>query len=282
MDESIDVDSVLAGIESPSSGIPMSADPVSSEPPPQEAKATPQEFEINWNGKQIKAPLDKMTKWAGQGYDYAQRMEALKAQQAEFENTRQQFEPKLQRYSEVDEFASKNPEWWDHVTKSWQERQQALDPSNPIAGELQAVKQELQELKKFREQLTQEKSAEMQKAEDDRLDSEISQMREQHKDLDWASVDENGFSLESRILRHATDNGINSFRAAFRDYNHDRLVEMAAMRAKEDAVKERQKNEKAGLLGYSRTPRSGVQGASDVKGKTYSQLAQEALSELGL
>jgi hypothetical protein len=282
MSDGIDVDSVLAGIESPSSGVPMTSEPVSSEPPPQEAKTTSQEFEINWNGKQIKAPLDKLTKWASQGYDYAQRMEAFKNQQTEFENTRQQFEPKLKQYSEVDEYASKNPEWWDHVTKSWQERQQALDPSNPIAGELQSVKQELQELKKFREQLTHEKSAEAQRVDDERLDSEISQLREQHKDLDWNSVDETGFTLESRILKHATENGINSFRAAFRDYNHDRLVEMASLKAKEDAVKERQKSEKAGLLGYSKTPRSGIQGAADVKGKTYSQLAQEALQELGL
>lgn len=282
MNEEIDVDGVLAGIESPSSGIPMSSEPDTTVPPPQEAKPAQQEYEINWNGKQIKAPLDKVTKWASQGYDYAQRMEQFKALQSEFENTRQQFEPKLKRYSEVDEFAAKNPEWWDHVQKSWQERQQALDPSNPIAGELQSVKQELQELKKFREQLTQEKTAEVQKAEDDRLDSEISQMRSTHKDLDWASVDESGFTLEARILKHATDNGINSFRAAFRDYNHDRLVEMAAMKAKEDAVKDRQKSEKAGLLGYSKTPRSGIQGAADVKGKSYSQLAQEALQELGL
>ncbi len=284
MNEEMDVDGILAGIESPSSSVPMNSEPMAQAPAqasPDPKAQTPREYEFKWNGKQIKAPEDRMLQWASQGYDYSQKAENLKAMQAEFENTRHQCEPKLQRYSEVDEYAAKNPEWWDHVNKSWQERQQALDPSNPVAGEIQTIKSELAELKKFRSELVQEKTAAQQKAEDDQLDSEIAAMRTQHKDLDWASVDETGFSLESRILKHATDNGISSFRAAFRDYNHEKLIEMAAMQAKESAVKERQKAVKAGLMGYSSTPRNGLQ-ATDVKGKSYNQLIQEAMTELGI
>lgn len=276
----MDVDAILEGIESPSTGVPMSAP--AAEQPPQEVKpATAQEYEINWNGKQIKAPIDKLQKWASQGYDYAQRMEEFKRQQAEFEQSRQQWEPKVNRYSEVDQFAAKNPEWWAHVEKSWQERQQALDPENPIASELNAVKSELQELKKFREELATEKQTERQRQEDSALENEISEMRKQHKDLDWQSVDDDGMTLETRVLKHATQNGINSFRAAFRDYNHDRLVEIAAMTAKEAAIKERKAASKAGLIGYSTTPTKGIQ-ATDVRGKSYNQLAQEALKELGI
>jgi hypothetical protein len=280
--DDIDVDGLLGEIESPSSTIPMSTPEEAPAPAQQVNQQAPQEYEINWNGKQIKAPIDKLTKWASQGYDYAQRMEALKAQQSEFEQNRQQFEPKLNMYKDVDDYAAKNPEWWEHVQKSWQDRQQAFDPSNPIANEINTLKSEIQELRKFKEDLHNEKLQEKRKAEDTALDNEIGEMRKAYADLDWASVDENGMTLESRILQHATNNGINSFRAAFRDYNHDRLVEMAAMRAKEQAVKERKAAAKAGLLGVSNTPRNGIQNAGNVKNKSYNDLTREALSELGL
>lgn len=277
----IDVDGLLAGIESPSSDIPMSDAPAAQEAPAT-ANQQPQEYEFTWNGKQIKAPVDKLTKWASQGYDYAQRMEEFKRQQADFESQRQQYEPKLNRYKEVDEFASKNPDWWNHVEKTWAERQQALDPSNPVAGELQQLKSELQEFKQFKEQLIQEKTQAQQRQEDEALEGEISQMRNMHKDLDWTGVDESGLTLEMRVLKHAQQTGINSFRAAFRDYNHDQLMKSAELKAREAAVLERQKVVKSGLLGQSPTPKKGIQSAENVKGKSYSNLVQEALSELGL
>lgn len=277
----IDVDGILAGIESPSTDIPMNDTPA-TEATAQPSNQTPQEYAFTWNGKEIKAPVDKLTKWASQGYDYAQRMEAFKQQQADFESQRQQFEPRLNLYKEVDEFANKNPDWWKHVEASYKERQQALDPSNPIASELSQLKSELSELKTFREQLAQEKMAERQKAEDAALDSEVSQIRAQHKDLDWTGVDDTGLTLEQRVLKHAGDNGINSFRAAFRDYNHDQLMKLTELRARESAMLERQKVVKSGLLGQSPTPKKGIQSADNVRGKTYNNLVSEALTELGL
>ena len=276
----MDVDGILAGIESPSTEIPMSS---TQEAPAQEiANQQPSEYEFTWNGKQIKAPVDKLTKWASQGYDYAQRMEQFKAEREAFETQRQQFEPRLNTYKEVDDYANKNPDWWKHVEASYKERQQNIDPSNPISGELQQLKSELSELKSFRDQLTQEKMAERQKTEDAALESEVSQLRQQHKDLDWNSADENGHSLEQRVLKHASENGINSFRAAFRDYNHDQLLKLTELRAREAAMLERQKVVKSGLLGQSPTPKKGLQTADNVKGKSYNNLVSEALSELGI
>jgi hypothetical protein len=124
--------------------------------------------------------------------------------------------------------------------------------------------------------------AERQKTEDAALESEVSQLRQQHKDLDWNSADENGHSLEQRVLKHASENGINSFRAAFRDYNHDQLLKLTELRAREAAMLERQKVVKSGLLGQSPTPKKGLQTADNVKGKSYNNLVSEALSELGI
>jgi hypothetical protein len=128
----------------------------------------------------------------------------------------------------------------------------------------------------------QEKQAEQKQKEDAALDSEVSKIMEQHKDLDWTSADESGFTLEQRVLKHANDTGINSFRAAFRDYNHDQLLKLAELRARESAMLERQKVTKNGLLGQSPTPKKGLQTAENVKGKSYNNLVSEALNELGI
>lgn len=276
---SVDVEGILSEVESPSTNIPMSSP--APEAPPQEAKAQAQEYEITWNGKQIKAPVDRLKQWASQGYDYAQRMEAFKAEQAKFNESRQQFDSRLQRYHEVDQFAQKNPEWWSHVESTWQNRQQALDPENPLVNELMSVKSQLADIVKFKEELSSQQAMEKQKQEDEVLNKEVDELRSTYKDLDWASVDENGFTLEQRVLQHAVNTGINSFRAAFRDYNHDQLVKIAELRAKESAMQERQKAAKLGLLGRTPTPTKGIQ-ATEVKGKTYNNLVQEALGELGL
>jgi len=282
MENEIDVDGLLEGIESPSTTVPMT-NPAPVEPP--QAKTEAQEFDITWNGKQIKAPIDRLKQWASQGYDYAQRMEAFKAEQAkhqqEVEQYRQQVDSKLQRYQEVDQFAAKNPEWWSHVEETYKQRQQAFDPENPLVNELNSVKSQLADIVKFKEELSAKQAMEKQKKEDETLNGEISEMRNLYKDLDWAGLDESGQTLEARVLQHAVNNGINSFRAAFRDYNHDQLVKIAEMKARESATQERQKAAKLGLLGKTPTPTKGIQ-ATDVRGKTYNQLVQEAITELGL
>ncbi len=95
-------------------------------------------------------------------------------------------------------------------------------------------------------------------------------------------VDETGLTLEMRVLNHAQENGINSFRAAFRDFNHEKLVAIAASKAREDATKKRQMDAKNGLLGVSSTPMKGVQSAQNVKNKSYNDLVNEAKAELGI
>lgn len=272
------MDEISTEITEGDSGIPMTSEETTSDA--QAVQSQPTEFEFTWNGKQIKAPQDKMTKWASQGYDYAQKMQDFNQRQAEFDKRSQGLESKLSRYGEVDQFATKNPDWWAHVEKSWQERQQALDPSNPIAGELSQIKNDVNEIKQFKEQLALEREQARIRQEDEQLDNQIQEVKKQYSYLDWSSVDADGKTLDTRVIEHASNNGINSFKAAFLELNHDHLMQLAESRARESSTKERQLQSKLGLLGRTPTPRKGLTVAENVKSKSYNDLTQEALAEL--
>ena len=70
------------------------------------------------------------------------------------------------------------------------------------------------------------------------------------------------------------------FKAAFRDYMHERLVKDAELKGKESAQQEIQRRNKLGLLGTTPTPLKTIQPAVNLKDKSYEELAREALQEL--
>lgn len=286
----VDVDALMSEIEGGSSHeIPMeqprAADPTPAPEQSQPAAPHAPEIAFNWNGKQIKAPITdpRVTQWASQGYDYAQRTAELKAQQEQFKTEQQKYQELVGRYREVDEYIQKDPQWWDHVQSAYQQRtagaQQPVDPSNPVVQKMTALETQLSELSKFKDEVTQERLSKQREQEDQQLTQEIQSLRESHKELDWDVPDETGKTLEFRVLEHASKTGINNFRAAFRDYNHDRLLKIAEERAKEKVTKDIQKNTKLGLLGTSSAPKRALSDAVDIKNKSYEQLLAEALEE---
>jgi len=284
IDSSIDVDALYNQIESEGAAsreIPMTA-------PPEQPKADPkpqtvQEYEFTANGKPIKAPIDKILQWASQGYDYPQKMAQLKQQAQEFEQKQQLYQQWEKKYKPIDEYIQENPDWWNHVEESWNNRTQtALDPNNPLSKEFANLKNELGELRKFKEEISNERLNQKRQSEDEKLSTEIKSIRDQFQNLDFDQVDASGKTLEFRILEHAQANGISSFKAAFRDFYHDHLMKLAEERGKEAVQKDIQKKTKLGLLGTSPTPRKGLNDADNVKAKSYEALMQEALDELGI
>lgn len=281
---SIDADALLAEIEkaSPERDARSESTAPESEAPP--VKETPEtsptlsEIEFTWNGKKIKAPIDKAKQWAQQGYDYAQKMQEFGASKQAWETERKRFEESLAPYRLIDEFAKSNPDWWKQVEQSYQERMSSAQ-SNP---ELSQLRQELSELKKFKDSLETERQEARRKEEDEKLKTEIQSIRDEFKDLNWDQPDDSGQTLEKRVLMHAMENGIASFRAAFRDYNHEHLLKLAEERAKESKTKDIQKRTKEGLLGVSPTPKKALAPAENVKSKSYDDLLREAKEEFGL
>lgn len=275
--ESVDVDGILNSIEEPSSGFPMS-EPASAVTP---AQPEPQKHTITVNGQQITATLEQLQKWAQQGYDYPQKMQAFKQQQTEFE---QRYKP----YQDIDDYAKQNPQWWSTVQKAWDsrtEQQQAQavqsDPNNPFLQKLSQFEEKFSKLEQVAQTYQQEKQNQLRQSEDQQLTTEIQSMREQYKHLDWNAADDRGYNLELQVMAYANERGIKKFDDAFKSYNLDRLMSIAQERGKEQVGKDIQKRTKLGLLGQSPTPTVKSKYEYD-KSKSYEQLEREALEELGI
>lgn len=284
----IDVDQLLADIEAPrDASIPMHSpqEETQVEAAPQPAQKQQEQYQIQWNGKTIDADIDRIKQWAQQGYDYAQKMADFKNQQniaqREFESKRQQYEQRFKQYEEIDQYAQQNPQWWQLVQQQWQNR--ASDPSaeiNPIISqELSTLKQELNDLRQFKTDLVTKEQQKVQVEEDKKLDSEIESMRKQYSYLDWDTKNERGDNLEFQVLRYANERGINDFAAAFKLYNHDRLVSIAEERGKEASVKSLKKQTKLGQLGKFPASNDKISTPKSVREKSYDDLVEEALSE---
>lgn len=287
----IDADAVLSQVESTgSSERAMASEPseaaTQSEAPKQQSQAqSAAELAFTWNGKQIKAPLNdpRVTQWVSQGYDYAQKMQAFRQQQSEFEQKQRLISDLESKYKPLEEYYSKNPDRWAYINEQYEALQNGLDPADPVSQKLQSIlESKLKPYDQFIQQLQARELQHQQQTEDQALDTEIQSIRDNYKDLDWGSVDAEGKNLEYRVLEHANKIGTTSFRAAFRDFYHDQLVKLSEEKAKESVVKERQKQTKLGLLGQSSTPKKGVTHAEDIKNKSYDDLIAEAIEEFGL
>lgn len=250
-----------------------------------QAQAEP-EHEYTWNGQKIKAPLSEILKKAGMGHDYAQKMQEHNRSVNEWKEKLTLSEQLEEKYGSVDQWVRTNPDKWEKLQAIIQAEKAGhsdLDVNNPLFQELQSLKRQLNEQILPTIQETQQEKTRLQyEAEDKALASEIQSIQEKYKDLDWATKDEHGMSLEMRVLKHAAANGFKTFKSAFLDINHDDLMKRAEERGKTSIANERAKQVKSGLLGKTSAPTQGMQKATNIKQKSYADLTKEALDELGI
>jgi hypothetical protein len=273
-----DVDALISQSQQP-----FERPEIATDTPPQQDDG----IKFTANGKEIVAKdIDQLKQWASQGYNYSQHMQDFNKKQADFE---QNFE----KFSNIDKFAQDNPDWWNHVQKQYEER----ESFNPLVNEgtdnqpkdnenvdpaFQELKSQLDELKQFKNDFMAERVAEQRTKEDQALSSEIQSIRENHSDLDWETPNTEGKNLEYQVLEHAKSNGINSFRAAFRDFYHDKLLESAQLKAKESLGNSLKKVNSLGILGETPTPIKNLQQQVDTRNMTYDEIEAQLLKEHGL
>ncbi len=273
--------------------IPMHDAPAKSATPAAPG-ATGETFEIVHNGKTIKGTREQILKWAQMGYDRPQFAQKINAEKAKWEAEKAQKQQQWQVYEQVDAYAKQNKEWWDHVQKAWSTRGQpggvpatatanapvAQDAYNP---KLQALEQKLSQFEPVVQKVSQFYQDQQQRIEDENLDREVKSIRGEHADLDWDTLDENGKSLELRILEHAQSKGIREFGIAFRDLLHKELLNKAQGQAKLAVAKGIQTRTKLGVLGETPTPSSLWNRNSqpkDIRKTSYEELEQEIREEL--
>ena len=232
---------------------------------------------ITVNGQPVKATLEKLKQWASMGHGAPTQIGKLNARIKELEGV----ETKFKQFSDIDNYATSNPDWWKHVEKGWSERNtQNIQNSDSENSELSLLKNDIASFKSFKDEITNEKAAQKMKSEDDALNAEIKSIETNYPDLDFATPDETGKSLQTKILEHAEQNGISNYRAAFRDYFHDSLLKMATEKGKESSLKDRQQKTKLGIIGQSKVSTKGLQPVSNLKSKSYDDLMKEGLKEL--
>lgn len=272
----IDVDSLLSDISSPNDE--SMTDP-GAKPQQDAAQQAIQEFSFKTGGREVKAPIDKILRWAEQGYDAPNRIGELNKTLESYKSKEQQFKELQQKYGPVDEYVRQNPDFWNHVTQSYEQQmaQAQQNPLHPVVGELQ---KRLEGLEGIAQSFQAERQQAQAQQEDTQYMSELSAIQKQYPSIDLSTPDESGKSLEYKVLEYANQNGIKKFTTAFRDFYHDELVKRASEEAKEKVINDKQSKSKLGILGISATPTRRV--SDSVKGKSYNDLTNEALAELGL
>jgi hypothetical protein len=248
-----------------------------------ESANTPKTWEL---AEGVSASEEDLLNYAKKGLEYDKNMQDWDKQKSEFQ-------PLVDKYKQVDEFAIQNPDWWTHVQQAYQNRDQQevaqqetqqetqqLEDAN-LSPELQTMQNQLNEVVQFINSQKQEQITRQQKEEDSLLDAEINSVRESHPYMDFSTPDEKGFTLEQKVLKHAQEIGTGSFRAAFRDYAHDKLIAKAQEVGKENLGKTIEKQTKLGILGTSSKSETKMK-SSNPKGKSYDDLLKEGLEELGI
>lgn len=243
-----------------------------------------QEYEIKYGGKSIKAPIDKIIRWAEQGYEAPTKIGELNKKLESYAAKEKAFQEMEQKYGPVDKYVRDNPQWFEFMQSQYQ-RQMEQAQQNQAAPQINQVieplQKQIQELMSYKDTIEKERYEARMRQEDVAYQSELESLRKSYPKVDFNSVDQSGKSLEYRVLEHATQNGINKFTTAFRDFYHDELVKAAEVEAKEKVMKDKQSRTKLGILGVSSTPTPKVSDGS-VKGKSYDDLYHETLVELGL
>lgn len=227
---------------------------VETQEPVEQQQAPIQEFEYSANGKTIKEPIDAILKRASQGYNYAQHMADLKKKSEEVD-TRYNHALELEKkYGEIDKYAQENPEWNDHLHKTWDSRfditgENQGTPSQQQTAQIPAqFQEEFNAMKQFVDNIKAERA-------DAAYNGAVQQVRDKYPDIDFAATDPNtGKTLEQQVLDYAEQQSIGKFEPAFKAYYHDQLVERARNQAKEQMAGDIKQRAKAGLLGTSQAP----------------------------
>lgn len=259
-----DVDTLLENIEQEESK--KVAPPAAPEP-------KVEEFSFIHNGKEIKGDIEKLKRWASQGYDAPNRLGELNKKLQEYSAREAQLKELEQKYKPVNEFVQKNPELYQKLYSEY-EAQRAAIPS----AVLDPLKQEIDTLKQSFQTIEQEREQARIRQEDEQLQKELVELKKAYPKVDFDSKDQFGKSLEHQVLQYAVENGIKKFTTAFRDFYHDNLLKMAEESAKEKAIASKQKMTRQGILDISSYP-SRKPSTEYNKSKSWNDVLKEAINE---
>jgi hypothetical protein len=240
---------------------------------------------IKYKGKDIGLDDSKYQMYAQKGYDYEQKMHQHRVDRKLFEQEKESYGADIDELKSINDFAKSNPEFQSMLQREWAKIQNGgIDPNqseyaranDPSAMEAR-LNSVVQRLDATENQRVSRENAEKEA----KLESAVEGYKEKFDNFEWTQRDEFDQTLEDRVTQHAIDNGIKSWTAAANDYLMEEHVNRASLSAKEKAAADIQKQNKLGLGKITKKPQLNNIKAGNVKNKSYSDLANEALAELG-
>jgi hypothetical protein len=290
------VDSLVNDIESKrdteQNEIPMS---VEQGDKPQSNVQALQDLEIDWKGKATKIPHDKIKDYVSKGYDYEVKMAEFNRNRAlQASQLKSEIEQQYKNYIELYKLAENNPEWWEKVNNEYQAaignaKQQSDIPetNDPVVKSLyekiQSLEEQLNGFSSVKEKIELQERQAIEKQEDELYLNTLNEVKNEYPEINFDKPSlEDGQTLEFKVLKYASENGIKNFKTAFKDFYFDEIVKLREQKVKENIAKETQKRTKLGLS-VSDTPKNNLNNLKykQTNNRNY-QDSDSILRELGM
>jgi hypothetical protein len=223
----------------------------------------------------------KYNMYAHKGYDYEQKMHQFKVDRKLREKEWADKEAQYRELEQINTYAKENPAFEQLIQREWAKVQAGgqvqVAPEDRVQVLEARLNQVLDKLENQGKDLEARRVAEMESKQEMAIDS----YKEKNADFDWGTKDEQGASLEDRIMQEMVDKGVRDFEI-MADYvlKQERLARKE-LEAKEAVAKDIQKANKLGLGKVTKKSQLGVKKSEDIANKSYDDLVGESLRELG-
>lgn len=239
-------------------------------------------FVLNYKGKEIELDAEKAKSYAQKGYDYEKKMHDFKVQKKLFEQELEQQKAQYQELAEINEFAKQNPAFEQLIQREWAKIQSGQEinvaPEDKVTLLESRLNQVLDKLESQEKQLTLRQQAEIEAAQETAIES----YKSKYSDFDWDSKDENGATLEDRIMQQMIDRGVKDFEIMADHVLKTELLAKQQMEAKRQIGKQLQHSNKHGLGRVTDRSQQQMKKSENIRSKSYDDLVAEGLAELGI
>jgi len=236
---------------------------------------------LSYKGKELSLDDDKYKAYAQKGYDYEKKMHDFRVERKLFEREKSESKDKYSELKEINDYAEANPQFQKLIQDQWALIQSGQGQQMEPQTEVQVLKHQMAQLMETmssqKENMEARRVAEMEATQE----GTIAKYREEHSSMDWESKDDEGQTLEDRIGHAMLDNGVKDFRIMADSLLLKEHMSRTALAGKESAAKGIQKANKLGLGKVTAESQAKVKQAEDISKKSYDQLMQEAIAEMG-
>ena len=263
------------------------------------------ELSLKHAGQMVRKPVSSIINGWRQVGDYNQKLAEIDKRNKEFDSR----QTELDKYAQLQKWSEDNPDLFNWVWSNYENRDKlGLQHQLGMVGQpqgteqkpgsatispqvlevLNSMKQELGGLREWKSSW--EKQQEEAQTEQDiqLIDEQIGEFQK-YLDSNFAqagikldSVDEDGLSLQAKIIKYGIDAKLPDFDTAALKYLKDTLVKTAQQQGSSNAVKNIQAQTRNGVIARSNKPFSDGQELrpDNVQNKGYDQLGSEAKQEL--